>query len=112
MEKNLFLTKGRINRTTYFIRSLIAVIIYYVAILILASQEPSYTLVASLMIIKLLFAIFIIIQGIKRAHDVGDSGWYFIIPVYNLIYFFWAGTPGANKFGENPKKAFLLVKKE
>jgi uncharacterized membrane protein YhaH (DUF805 family) len=40
---------------------------------------------------------------IRRMHDVGKSGWYCIIPIYNLILACTDGTPGENEYGEDPK---------
>jgi uncharacterized membrane protein YhaH (DUF805 family) len=40
--------------------------------------------------------------AIRRMHDVNKSGWYSIIPIYNLILALTAGTKGANKYGSDP----------
>lgn len=37
--------------------------------------------------------------SVRRAHDVGHSGWFVLIPVYNVIYPFRAGSPTPNRFG-------------
>ncbi|APZ47311.1 DUF805 domain-containing protein [Polaribacter reichenbachii] len=39
----------------------------------------------------------------RRMHDVGKSGWYMLIPIYNLILFCTDGDEEPNKWGENPK---------
>ena len=49
-----------------------------------------------------LFA-FLLIQGIKRMHDVNKSGWYFFIPFYNIILSFSYGTVGKNNYGIDPR---------
>lgn len=41
---------------------------------------------------------------IRRAHDTGRSGWYILIPVYNLILYITEGIKGENKYGSDPKK--------
>ena len=46
---------------------------------------------------------FIIIQGVKRCHDLGNSGWYMFIPFYSLMMLFSDGELGSNKYGPNPK---------
>ena len=56
-------------------------------------------------------AVFIpsIAVGVRRLHDTGRSGWWYLlclIPIANLvlIYFFICDSqPGANQYGENPK---------
>lgn len=41
--------------------------------------------------------------GVRRMHDVGKSGWYLLIPIYNLILAFTEGDAGDNEYGPNPK---------
>lgn len=40
--------------------------------------------------------------GIRRMHDVGKSGWFILIPIYNFILTLKAGDTGDNQFGPNP----------
>ena len=42
--------------------------------------------------------------SIRRMHDVNKSGWYILIPIYNLILYFTAGTDGPNQYGSDPKR--------
>ncbi len=42
--------------------------------------------------------------GVRRMHDVGKSGWFLLIPIYNLILLCTDGTPGDNEYGEDPKQ--------
>ena len=41
--------------------------------------------------------------GVRRMHDVGKSGWYLLIPVYNLILAVTEGEKGDNAYGPDPK---------
>jgi uncharacterized membrane protein YhaH (DUF805 family) len=41
--------------------------------------------------------------SVRRMHDVGKSGWYYLIPIYNIILAFTSGEKGPNRFGEDPK---------
>lgn len=41
--------------------------------------------------------------GVRRMHDVGKSGWFLLIPIYNLILACTDSTPGDNEYGPNPK---------
>ena len=41
--------------------------------------------------------------GVRRMHDVGKSGWFMLIPIYNLILFCTEGQKGDNEYGPDPK---------
>jgi uncharacterized membrane protein YhaH (DUF805 family) len=41
--------------------------------------------------------------AVRRMHDVGKSGWFILIPIYNLILACTDSTPGDNEYGPNPK---------
>ncbi|GAA4470567.1 DUF805 domain-containing protein [Nibrella saemangeumensis] len=41
---------------------------------------------------------------IRRMHDVGKSGWFALIPIYNFILAITEGTRSANEYGADPKK--------
>lgn len=37
--------------------------------------------------------------GVRRMHDVGKSGWFILIPLYNFILAVTQSEPGVNKWG-------------
>lgn len=39
----------------------------------------------------------------RRLHDVGKSGWYMLIPIYNIILFCTEGDNSENEYGPDPK---------
>lgn len=41
--------------------------------------------------------------AVRRMHDVGKSGWYILIPIYNLILACTNGDVGINEYGNDPK---------
>jgi uncharacterized membrane protein YhaH (DUF805 family) len=41
--------------------------------------------------------------GVRRMHDVGKSGWFLLIPIYNLILACTDGVKGDNEYGADPK---------
>jgi uncharacterized membrane protein YhaH (DUF805 family) len=43
--------------------------------------------------------------AVRRMHDVGKSGWFILIPIYNLILAVTEGQRGPNEYGEDPKGA-------
>jgi uncharacterized membrane protein YhaH (DUF805 family) len=43
--------------------------------------------------------------AIRRLHDVNKSGWFILIPIYNLVLLVTPGTVGPNEYGPDPKGA-------
>ncbi len=43
--------------------------------------------------------------GVRRMHDVDKSGWYLLIPIYNLVLACTEGTQGENQFGPESDSA-------
>jgi uncharacterized membrane protein YhaH (DUF805 family) len=41
--------------------------------------------------------------GVRRMHDCGKSGWFILIPIYNLILACTDGDQGENEYGPDPK---------
>lgn len=41
--------------------------------------------------------------GIRRMHDVNKSGWFILIPIYNLVLFCTKGDHAHNQYGDTPK---------
>jgi len=100
-ERNILSMKGRIRRTTYWTRVLVIFVLAIVFRMIMTMEHTEN--MGILAIVEFMFSLFLIIQGVKRMHDVNKSGWYLFIPIYNLILAFTKGTSGDNKYGKNPK---------
>ena len=41
--------------------------------------------------------------AVRRMHDVGKSGWFILIPIYNFILSVSEGDTGSNEYGPDPK---------
>lgn len=41
--------------------------------------------------------------AVRRMHDVGKSGWFILIPIYNFILAVTEGDAGENEYGPDPK---------
>lgn len=58
-------------------------------------------------IIGIVLGLAILVPGIavavRRMHDVGKSGWFVLIPIYNIILACTDSQPGSNEYGPNPK---------
>jgi uncharacterized membrane protein YhaH (DUF805 family) len=42
--------------------------------------------------------------AVRRMHDVGESGWFACIPIYNFVLAVSEGDPKENKYGPDPKE--------
>ena len=40
---------------------------------------------------------------VRRMHDVGKSGWFILIPFYNIILLVTDSVNGENEYGHSPK---------
>lgn len=102
MFKNILSSDGRIRRTEYGLSYLAYVLIVNGMDLLLEISEFMYA--DYLRIAIIIPAVYIVIvQGAKRCHDRGNSGWYQLIPFYQLWMFFADGDLGPNEYGNNPK---------
>jgi len=58
-------------------------------------------------ILSLIYSLIVLVPGIavavRRMHDVNKSGWFILIPIYNLILACTEGTKGDNQYGADPK---------
>ena len=99
MFRNIFSFNGRIRRTEFGISYLIY-IVFYLIVLYVGKAEPSAAFIF-LGFIPLIW--FLWAQGAKRCHDLGNSGWWQLIPFYFLWLIFQAGHDGPNEYGEDPK---------
>lgn len=98
---------GRIRRLEY----IISYVLYYVGIFFafwlsgLVGQSAGKT-PAIIVMCLLLFVIwwFMIAQSTKRCHDMGKSGWWQIIPIFNPFFLaFSDGEEYPNDYGPDPK---------
>jgi uncharacterized membrane protein YhaH (DUF805 family) len=48
-----------------------------------------------------------IMGAVRRSHDCGRSGWFLLIPFYNLWLFFEPGQAGDNRYGPDPRKTVV-----
>jgi uncharacterized membrane protein YhaH (DUF805 family) len=103
MFKNPFSFEGRIRRTEYGISFIIYLFIYFIGLAIAGEGEEVGGIIFLILIIPLFW--FICAQSAKRCHDLGNSGWYQLIPFYGLWLLFSDGESGANQYGDNPKNA-------
>ena len=87
---------GRANRTEYW---------YFVLFNSLISI--GFSILDSILgidkILETIYSLAVLIPsiaiGVRRMHDVNKSGWFLIIPIYNIVLALRKSTEGDNKYG-------------
>jgi len=85
---------GRANRSEYWLFYLFYVIVDLALTLLGVAVHVAFTSLGFLTFFLPLLA-----AGVRRLHDVDKSGWFILIPIYNLILLCSAGTSGENRYG-------------
>ena len=98
--KNYAKFNGRASRTEYWSFALINLLISNIPVLMVAWGNGRLD---ELMIVYYLYSLVALLPGIavavRRMHDVGKSGWFVLIPIYNLVLALTKGDEGTNEFG-------------
>lgn len=99
MFNNIFSFNGRINKTEYSISILIVVVGFTLLELFQFPKNITYLK----LVLNLVIWFFLIAQGAKRCHDIGNNGWFQFIPFY-IVYLMFANSQfGRNYYGESPR---------
>ncbi len=102
-----FSFEGRIRRTEYAISIFILPLIYFMLMIALTSgsrHSSSKELLGVFITISFIPVLwFLFAQTTKRCHDIGNSGWYQLIPYYTIWLLFADSEKGKNQYGDNPK---------
>ena len=102
MFKAAFSFKGRIRRTEFGLTYIIYIVVY--ALILALTKTIGITLYSPFALVLFVpVAWFLWAQGAKRCHDRGNSGWYQIIPLYDLWMLFGDSDFGENDYAPNPK---------
>lgn len=94
--------KGRARRKEFWMFTLISMIISY-GIMGIAVAAKIPALFGLSQIYGLAVFLPTIGVGVRRMHDVGKSGWFLLIPFYNLYLAVTNGDAGENEYGPDPK---------
>lgn len=111
--RRFFDFSGRSRRREYWLYALFILIVTTILIVVTGDSQSSssagsvsYSVQSNSPIVFLWVAITIIPSiavAIRRCHDQDKSGWFILIPIYSFVLMFFDGTPGPNRFGEDPK---------
>lgn len=94
---------GRATRSEFWYFYLLYIIIYLPTYFIstglaLGAGNASYTYLP--LIVTLPLWLPLLAAAVRRLHDVDRSGWFYLVPVYNIVLLCTAGSNGPNRFGE------------
>jgi len=91
---------GRARRKEYWMFFLFNIIVSFGLGLIdgVLFQRQAISALYSLVVLVPSIAV-----AVRRVHDVGKSGWFILIPIYNLILVCTEGEPRTNEYGPDPK---------
>lgn len=102
--KNYANFKGRARRKEYWMFVLFNIIVAILLVLIestlLGTPEETGYFVNIYQVLVLIPSLAV---AVRRMHDVGKSGWFILIPIYNLILALTEGEKGSNQYGPDPK---------
>jgi uncharacterized membrane protein YhaH (DUF805 family) len=93
-----FYFEGRIRRTEY---GLSFIIFVFVAVFVNELVKTGKFPIVGIAYIPMYW--FLWAQGAKRCHDLGNNGWWQIIPFYVFWLIFANGDSEINQYGRNPK---------
>lgn len=99
--------KGRTNRSGYWL----VILFYVVASTVVSTIEGQKINADTGMaesgpianVFTLIHTLPLIAMGIRRMHDVSKSGWFLLVPIYNIILAASAGKPEENQYGSQAK---------
>lgn len=103
----LFSVKGRVNRKLYWLGYFLPFLALQIILQVASLATHKVPLLAiPILIFNLIFFYIGVVITVKRIHDRGRTGWFFLVlfvPIVNLwplveIYFL-KGTEGDNEFG-------------
>lgn len=92
---------GRASRAEYWyfvlINFVVSFLIGFISRLVGLADSSGQSILSNIYSLAVLVPS--IAVGVRRLHDVGKSGWFLLIPFYNLYLLIIAGTAGDNKYG-------------
>lgn len=107
----LWPARGRLGRLRLFVWNVGLYIGFFVVMLLLGfagllGNGPSTAIGVLSIAVYAAYAVVFGILIVQRSHDMDRSGWWGLLVLIPLVYFYWqfkAGTPGPNRWGPPPE---------
>jgi len=102
MYKNYATFTGRARRSAYWLAFLYYAVVAEVLNIATMKTDPATGLPQSSPIYylwALAHMIPVLAVGVRRLHDVGKSGWFILIPIYNIVLLATDSAAGQNAYG-------------
>ena len=98
---SIFSFNGRIQRVDYLLTTAVVI-----DLLLVINRSLDTAKIPSLLMLPVAIVLgwLGLAAAVKRCHDLGQSGFYVLIPLYGLWLIFPDGTPGENEYGPNQKE--------
>lgn len=107
--KNVTKFDGRASRSEYWYFVLFTVLVSFLAGFILGivmtgstPDQLQHATRSLKLIIDLTTFMLTLALGVRRAHDSGHPGWYYLIPFYGFVLMFYPSDPQDNQYGPAP----------
>jgi uncharacterized membrane protein YhaH (DUF805 family) len=101
---SLFSFQGRIRRIDYLLTTMVVIDLLLIIQLSLEADESSGLLMVLVAFSGVIASGWIgLAAAVKRCHDLGQNGFYTLIPLYGIFLIFIDGTPWENEYGPDPK---------
>ena len=98
---SIFSFNGRIQRVDYLLTTAVVI-----DLLLVINRSSDTAKIPSLLMLPVAIVLgwLGLAAAVKRCHDLGQSGFYVLIPLCGLWLIFPDGTPGENEYGPNQKE--------
>ncbi len=114
--KNYANFQGRARRSEYWYFALCNILVmlpFYILAMVAAANDSSGLATFGL-IVYIILALGLLVPSlavsVRRLHDIGKSGWYYLFiliplvgPIILLVWFFMEGNRAPNQYGADPK---------
>ena len=87
---------GRASRSEFWLFYVFYMIMYVIGMIVGSSSGNQ----AVMYVFILPFFLPLLSAEVRRLHDVGRSGWFLLVPIYNIVLLCTSGNPGTNKYGD------------